>query len=173
MKFKRIVITGVPGTGKTTLSKKLAGEIDEDVMHINSGFIRNKGLVDEDLSGPEVNVNLKKLRKFLLNEEGIMESHLLCEIKLPDSLVIVLRCNPEILRERLKVREYSEEKLRENLECEALDYCTQLSKKNYEKVYELDSSKRSVKELVEECKKIIRERSSGDKDIDYSEFLLK
>lgn len=173
MRFERIVITGVPGTGKTTLSDEVGGKLGLEVTHVDSGFLRSHDLVEGTSRGGEDTVDLKELQKTLFEVKGVLESHLLCEFELPKSTVIVLRCDPEILRERLEGRGYSEKKVRENLECEALDYCTQLAESNYDNVYELDTSERRVEESAEECVRILDGLSSGDAEIDYSNYLMK
>ena len=44
----------------------------------------------------------------------------LCPL-LPCDRIVVLRCRPDVLKQRLAPRKYREEKIRENAEAEALD----------------------------------------------------
>ncbi len=172
MKYRRIVITGVPGTGKTTLSKKIGERLGLKVLNVSVDFLESKGIRERSSSGGEILVDLDELRTVLLKEEGILESHLLCEFSLPDSVVIVLRCEPTILKKRLLGRSYTPEKIGENLECEALDYCSQMARMNYGRVFELDTSHRSSEESVEEVVSILNGFSEGDSSIDFSDYLL-
>ena len=55
--------------------------------------------------------------------------------------MIVLRVRPEILRLRLEKRDYSELKVRENLEAEAMGVCTAEAYDIYgENISEIDAS---------------------------------
>ena len=88
--------------------------------------------------------------------------------------VIVLRVKPEILEERLKARDYSDSKIRENLEAEALGVCTaEAFDIHGENVSEIDVSGMSVDEIVESVVDVIEgktEYSVGE--IDFMNFLL-
>lgn len=170
---EKIIITGTPGTGKSTLASKIGSETDLNVLHVDSSFVESQGVsIGEDEERGSKEVDLKSLKEILLDFNGVIESHLLCEFNLPDSLIIVLRCSPEELKERIKDRGYPEKKVEENLEAEAMDYCTQRAIDNYEEVFEVETTDRSIEETVEECLKIIRGESEGDKDVDYSSQLL-
>ena len=64
--------------------------------------------------------------------------------------VIILRVRPEILEGRLKTRDYSESKIRENLEAEAMGVCSAEAYEIYgEDVSEIDVSDLTVEEVVE------------------------
>jgi adenylate kinase len=135
----RIIVTGVPGTGKTTLAKALSERLDIPLVNIRD-FVTEKK-IGQFLEG-EVEVEIPVLKKELMKSLGveyIIEGHLACEIKVPIDFVFVLRLNPKVLAERLKNREYSEEKVKDNLECEAIDYCGVNAKERYgDKVWEID-----------------------------------
>ena len=63
--------------------------------------------------------------------------------------VIVLRVHPDILRERLEARGYSESKIRENLEAEALGVCSAEAFDEYgDRISEIDASDLSIDEIV-------------------------
>jgi len=134
-----ILITGVPGTGKTTVAKLLsqktgAALIDinklVDVLHLYSGTDEEDGakLVRMKELEEELAAAIKSERCPL-----IVEGHLGCEMKLPVSKVIVLRCEPKTLRARMASRNYPPAKVSANALSEALDYCTVWSEKNYGK----------------------------------------
>ena len=165
----KIIITGTPCTGKTLVAKILGKKLKLPVTHINE-FIKKKKIGMK--KGKEIEVYLPKLKKELSNINGIIESHLLCEFSIPNSIVFVLRCNPHILEKRMKKRRYSATKIRENLECEALDYCTQLAEKNYSKVYDIDTTKCTPYKTAEKILKILKEKSKGDY-VDFSNWFLE
>jgi len=66
-----------------------------------------------------------------------------------DFKVIVLRLNPNILQNRLIGRNYSEEKIHENLEAEALGVCSVEAYENHGKsVNEIDTTNLDVQEVL-------------------------
>lgn len=166
----RIIITGTPGTGKTIVSDKLGKKLKLEVLHVTD-FVKQNNIGTKSKNEKEIDVDIYKLKKALLNKKGIIESHLLCEFNLKDSVVIVLRCDPKILIKRLSKRHYPQNKVRENTEAEAIDYCTQLAEKNYDQVFEVDTTKLSVQQTVDKCIKIIKGKYKGDK-VDFSNYLI-
>ena len=167
---KKIIITGTPCTGKTTVADLLGKKLKMPVTHITE-LVKEKKLGIRKESGAIV-VSMKKLWKELKDTNGIIDGHLACELPLKDALVIVLRCRPPVLRDRMKKRKYPERKIKENLEAEALDYCTILAEKNYPegKVFEIDTSDRKIGDVVDRCTGIVNGKMKTEK-IDFSDYL--
>ena len=138
----RVLITGTPGTGKSTVAKELARRMGWRLVSIASAA-RADGLVE----GRGHEVDVKKLKAALLKrlrglDDFIVEGHLGCEFRLPVDCVFVLRTAPAELEKRLKSRNYPAGKTEENLMSELLDYCLQLSEANYAvPVLQLDTTK--------------------------------
>ena len=146
-----IFITGTPCTGKTTIASRLNGR----VIKIND-LARSHGFIMgvDDEKGYEI-IDIPRLSAHIgelvgkCDELLIFEGHVshLCE---GADKVIVLRVRPEILKERLGQRNYSEAKIRENLEAEALGVCSAESYDKYsESTYEVDVSDLTVDEAAE------------------------
>ncbi|MFH0836359.1 MAG: AAA family ATPase, partial [Candidatus Micrarchaeota archaeon] len=142
----RLIITGTPGTGKTVLAKAIAARTNSIHIDVNQLITKNKSFTKRKGVREKI-VDLKALRRLLLpllkRKDVVLDSHLLCEIPLPCDSVIVLRCDPRVLKKRLAARKYNKKKLNENLLCEYLDYCLVRSLENYaaKKVVQIDNTK--------------------------------
>ena len=149
-----IFITGTPCTGKTTVSEILSQRLNCRLVKINDLAIENdfvlgidedKGykVIDIDALNDEVSEIISKSDELI-----IFEGHLAHLCSGADK-VIVLRVHPEILRQRLAARDYSQSKIRENLEAEAMGVCTAEAFEEYcDKISEIDASELSVEEIV-------------------------
>ncbi|MEK6821013.1 MAG: AAA family ATPase, partial [archaeon] len=73
----------------------------------------------------------KKIKSHAQSSPIIIEGHLLCEIALPLTCLLVLTCDPEVLEKRLRKRGYSDVKIFDNVFCEDTGYCLSRAQKNY------------------------------------------
>jgi broad-specificity NMP kinase len=176
-----IILTGVPGTGKTYFSLILKN-LGYKIVNINDFVEKNRIFIEKN---NEKIVNIKALDekltkeiKKLTKDKIVIEGHLACELKkinsLKPSLCIVLRKNPLLLKKILEKRKYNERKIKDNLECELIDYCGIKSKENIKcPIYELDvDDKKEVGKLI----KLFKENKTKilkDKYIDWMEYYLK
>ena len=164
-----ICISGIPGTGKSSVSAVLK-RMGHDVVLQNDTtgnyFIcddpdRDTAVIDEDLWASEFRP-----------VDGIVEGHLTHLLEC-DRLVI-LRCRPDVLKERLVLRGYSSEKVHENVEAEALDTILIEALENHKEdiILELDTTERTPEEIATEIDDFIHGRRGADfGNIDWSEYL--
>jgi len=134
-----ILITGVPGTGKSALARALARKLGYVYIDLNS-VVREKRLwkgKEEGALVADVKALEREVRRRMRWRSCVVEGHLGCEMRLPVDIVVVLRTPPRILERRLRARRYSRKKRLTNLLCEALDYCTIRALENYDDVREI------------------------------------
>ncbi|MDW7731434.1 MAG: adenylate kinase family protein [Methanolobus sp.] len=151
-------ITGTPGTGKTAVTALLERKRQYQVIHLNE-LIREEGLyseVDRERDCVVADMDLVEKRVMgLINNmypATLLDSHLSHYIA---DTVIVLRTKPDVLRERLAKRGYSAEKIEENLDAEALDVILVESVEWCDRVFEIDTTDRSVEETVANVEEIV------------------
>lgn len=165
-----LAITGTPGTGKSSVCEALAHKMNVKCYHLNHVVIHGFSL-GYDKEKDSIIADLEALKKkFQKIDDGIIEGHYSHKLGVAE-VIIVLRTRPNVLSKRLKEKGFSQEKIRENLECEALDLCLIESLETCERVYEIDTSSLEAKETAEIILKILRE---GGKNylpgkIDWSE----
>ncbi len=132
----KLLITGTPGTGKTTIAKVLGEVFKAKVINEKDFALKNRlGRFNDEneLEIPLLPIQ-KKVNSFLTkNKNVIFEGHVLSEVKIKVDAVIVLKIDPEDLEARLERRSYSPEKIMDNVFCEGIDYCLKHIKKNYSK----------------------------------------
>jgi len=134
----RVAVTGTPGTGKTTAVESL--DTDLDVIHINDVIHEEDFVVEHDEERDSAVADLDAVAEFLDGREDVLfESHLAHHFDA--DRVVVLRCHPEELEERLTDRGESAAKARENADSEALDVILAEAVDRHEgSVYEVDAT---------------------------------
>ncbi|KAL7413357.1 AAA domain-containing protein [Mrakia frigida] len=170
-----ILITGTPGTGKTTFSQMLVESLGEGFKNVNVGDVvkDEKAHNGWDEEWEAWNVDEDKLLDALdplfpaLNapssssKGGVILDYHTCDI-FPErwiDLVVVLRCDHSVLWERLEARKYPLKKIQENNEAEIMETVLSEAQESYSPsiVLELPSTEHSdmeaaldkVKEWVE------------------------
>jgi adenylate kinase len=184
-----IVITGTPGTGKTSLCKYIVKN-NRGWVHLDLGRFAIKVGAIIDYNGSmrsrivDINFLKKALRKYISDkaEEGVkvlIDGHYAAEVS-PASYVdccIVLRCRPDILWHRLrKVRRYNREKIRRNIESELTDYCYLIAKRSLRnvKIIQLDTSRESIRTLYYRFMKCYRKNFECESDrVDWIDYFFK
>jgi len=176
MQTSAVVITGTPGTGKTTISKSLARRLDADYLSLTK-LILDKGLytaVDQRRRTKVVNQNRTRtwLRKSLPKRQRltILDTHLADIIPQENVMkVIVLRCHPKILEARLRRKGWGVPKVRENVLAEILDSCYVIAAEYYgtKKTVQLDTSRTSVSKTINQCITLLKKQVPGKFTVDW------
>lgn len=154
-----VALTGVPGSGKTTIASALA-QSGIPVVDLNA-FARARGLlgkkdVARDAFVVDVDrlaASLGKALSTLEDDAVVVEGHFAHEMDV--DAVVLLRCDPLVLYDRLKARGYAEAKVRENVEAEALDVLAAEVLARDVPAVELDVSRRSVEDAAREVSRFV------------------
>ena len=160
-------LTGTPGTGKTSLKK-----------HLNKKIISLSEYYEQASEGKTDNgewiVDIEKLDNIIEDSDcNFFEGNFSHKLDKIDK-VIVLRCDPQILEKRLESRNYSKNKVRENLEAEAIGliYSEAIEIRDKANVFQVDNSTRKPQETANIIEKYINDNIKVEEEIDYSEKIL-
>jgi len=170
-----IVITGNPGVGKHTITKKISEILNFPIVDIN--------IVAKDLELYEKNentndVDTQKLAKILVErklDEKIVVGHLAPYVleKNQVKIIIILRRNPYDLESVYKERNYSEIKIKENTGSEILGIITHDTIEKFEeKAFQIDVSKKNIQQVVEKVLEIISKKK-GNEEVDWLSLVTK
>ncbi|MBI1972726.1 AAA family ATPase [Candidatus Woesearchaeota archaeon] len=128
-----IIVTGTPGTGKTTVAKRLAKKHKATYIDVNKIIKEQKIYEKYDKKWKTYIIDIAKLNKILIKlikeykkkkQSIVIDSHLAHHLpKKYVDLCIVTKCSLKKLQQRLKKRHYPQEKIRENMDAEILDVC--------------------------------------------------
>ncbi|MCH7881066.1 MAG: AAA family ATPase [Proteobacteria bacterium] len=166
-----MIVSGTPGTGKTTLSKKLASKLKFYYIDVNR-IIKKRGISEGyDKKRKTKIIDVKILNKALIKEikkydkiksiknkkHGlIIDSHL--SHYLPKKYVdmcIITKCDLKILEKRLKKKKFSKNKIRENLDAEIFDICLHEAKENKHKIIIIDTTKDiNIKKIIKKIDRL-------------------
>jgi adenylate kinase len=158
-----IALTGTPGTGKSSVSRELGNfetiDLTEFVKQRKLGEQREEFEVDIELMVEALEDEIDP------EEDTIIDGHL--SHHFPADYCVVLRCNPEELRERLSERNYSEEKIEENIESEILDVLLGEAVKKQDNIIEVDTTGRTAEDVAKEIKSRIKEEDTAYGKINF------
>lgn len=179
MKYN-LFITGTPCVGKTTIAKKLASQLNAELIPLNEFAIKkNLTLGTDPQKGYQI-IDINKLNTQLSQKLNttkkitIVEGHLSHLCSNADN-IIVLRLNPHILKKRLNKRNYNKNKIQENLEAEALNICgTEAFYKYNQKVNEIDCTHKKTENIVNQIiSTIYNQKKYPFGDIDYLNWIIE
>ena len=190
LNMELVIISGTPGTGKTSVSNKISEMIEVNVITLNELAI-SEGLIHDFDKKRDTNiVDIDKLVSHVLKmvEElktkgiklVIIESHFSDIV--PNNMInhaFVLRCEPTVLHHRLEERGYIKEKIAENVQAEILGNCANYLIKKQLKIplLEIDTTSLDVEAVSRIILDIIQDNINIEKyligKVDWLEKLFQ
>ena len=160
-----IIVTGTPGVGKTTVSKRLASRLDATYISLSEIVIAENLVISEDKERNTLVADTKRLterlKRILDDSRGnlVIDGHYAVEVVQKEiiTIVFVLRRDPRELKRILEERGYSEKKVWENIGAEILDVCLceAIAMCGVNKVCEIDVTEKTLDSTVDEMLFII------------------
>ena len=170
----RLVITGTPGTGKTAVAKIISKS--KKMIHLDLNHaIKEKHLYKGyDKKRDSYIANMKKVANYIAvferkNKELLIDGHLahLVPAKFVD-IVIVLRCEPLVLKKRLKKRRWNKQKIEENAEAEFIGIIAYEAREKHKKVFEINTTGKSIRKVAQEVERVLKGKGAKyKKQIDW------
>jgi adenylate kinase len=153
-----IAISGTPGTGKTGVGQLLVTRLNATLIELSHLAKEQQLLIGEDADRKTFIADTEKLQHYLVNlirqspETYVIVGHFADEV--PEELLeflVVLRCNPITLTQRLRGRQWSQSKILENVQAEILGECTMqaLLRHRRDKIFEIDTTEATLEEVAE------------------------
>jgi len=147
-----IVLSGTPGTGKTNVAKELKSR---GVPVIHAADTVGPYRLGRDPARDTEIIDEERWAAAFVPVEGIVEGHL--THLLPADRVVVLRCRPDVLKERLIARGYAAKKVQENVEAELLDLILveAIDIHGPEKIFEIDTTEMDITSCADKIMEVI------------------
>lgn len=161
----RLVITGNPGVGKHTTAFELKKILDLVLIDINDLAVQHHAF----LQTPNLEIDSRKIANIIESKLGesqrtVIVGHLAPYVLKKEwiDLTIVLRRSPYAILSTLESRNYSVEKIRENVASEILGVILYDSVQCFgkEKIAELDTTQTTPAEICEEIISLIKGNTS-------------
>ncbi|HEV8593900.1 MAG TPA: adenylate kinase family protein [Thermoplasmata archaeon] len=163
-----MAVTGTPGTGKSSVCDVLAAR-GYHIVDLDAAA-KELGLTEADEDGTVlVDVDALAQRLRVPTKIAFLKGHYAHRI--PTNVIVVLRCHPTELWRRLEARGWALEKVRENVEAEAIDVVLQEAVARGPPVYEVDTTDKTAEAAAGEVVEILRGNVEGHEPgrIDWSE----
>ncbi|MBB5253290.1 adenylate kinase family protein [Sulfurisphaera ohwakuensis] len=148
-----IIITGTPGSGKSTIVDLLSKKLGFEKLHVSSFLIQNKAFSEYDELRQSYVIDEEKafqlIDSFIKNRNVVIETIYPSLISHADK-VIVLRKDPRVLYVELKRRGWGELKIAENVMAEILGVISGEAKEYFGNICEINVTNKKPEEVVEQ-----------------------
>ncbi len=160
-----LVVTGNPGVGKHTVSKKLAKILGYEIVDVNKEAVK----VGMPKQNDSIDVDVEKTQRILkekISNKSLIVGHLAPFVVSKElvSMAFVLRKNPYDLIQIYEKRNYSNKKKNDNLGSEILGVVAydSIEKFGEDKTFQINTTSLTVEEVTKKIESIINGTSKGD-----------
>ena len=160
-----LVLTGNPGVGKHTVSKKLAKILGYEIVDVNKEAVK----VGMPKQNDSIDVDVEKTQRILkekISNKSLIVGHLAPFVVSKElvSMAFVLRKNPYELIQIYEKRNYSNKKKNDNLGSEILGVVAydSIEKFGEDKTFQINTTSLTVEEVTKKIESIINGTSKGD-----------
>jgi adenylate kinase len=161
-----ILITGVPGTGKTTVAQILCKKLNAEEIDVLELARQRKLISGYDSATGSMIVDETKLsnavkKAMISGKNYIIASHLAHFVSPKMAKIcVILRCDPKTIEKRLAKRGYLKNKIQDNMMCEYLDCCLIEALKAGHKrhLHEIDTTKMNPEKVAAEIIDVINRK---------------
>lgn len=159
-----VAISGTPGTGKTAVGILLAQQLQIEAIELGQVVKEQQFHYGEDVERETLIADIESLQDYVSQQIQQTEELQIVIGHIADlvpkeflKVLVVLRCHPVTLAQRLANRQWSAKKIVENLQAEILGECTSqsLATHDYNRIFEIDTTNSTIDEVVTHIKKIL------------------
>lgn len=178
----RVALSGTPGTGKTSVADFLKNQ-GYNVVHLHQFAKEHHCIAGKDRERDTELIDMVKLEKAIKKQyagealfffDGHI-GHLLQSMQ----KVVLLRCHPKELKQRLLKKKWTAKKRKENIDAEILDVilCEAVQHHASEDLFEIDTTAKKVEEVAGIIVRLVRKNFQPTRtyrvgQIDWSEEIL-
>ncbi len=139
-----ICITGTPGTGKTTIAKKLSMMTGLPLIGLNEWMLNHLQHETDETRGAEV---IDESQLSHVHIDGIVDGHLshFCDC----DVIVLIRCSDQKEHlERMKKKGFGQQKAKENMEAELMEVVAEEARQTGKPLLEIDSSDMDAEQVA-------------------------
>jgi adenylate kinase len=178
----RVALSGTPGTGKTSVADILKNQ-GHCIVHLHQFAKEHHCVAGKEKRRNTELIDMVKLEKSVKKQypgpalvffDGHI-GHLLRSME----KVILLRCHPKELEQRLLKKKWNVKKRRENIDAEILDVilCEAVQRHASEDIFEIDTTQRTAEDVAAIIVRLVRKNFQPTRtyrvgQIDWSEEIL-
>lgn len=169
----RILITGTPGVGKTTICKLLAARLGVKCIGV-AELLAGTQFTKWDphsLTYDIVDVDgARRLLQEVLAGDHVVETHVVELLPSRDYSAFVLRKRPDVLLRDLSARPWPRHKILDNVWAEVLDYVYIKTRELFAEVHQIDVTHRKPEEVAAMIEACAVRRRCVDEEVDWLEY---
>jgi adenylate kinase len=169
-----VAVSGTPGAGKSSACRVLA-ERGHRVLDLNKEAVARDLVLGRDDAREAVVIDTDGLNEWVRSVQDdlvFLDGHV--SHLLDVDVSIVLRCNPNVLGQRLSSLGWNEQKVAENVEAEAIDVILAESLENHPDTFEVDTTEKAPGNVADIIMSIIDGEASELRagSVDWSEVIM-